>query len=162
MQRVQFINRFDSLERNRSDMIAMATQVHLRGQGTVGTAHKVDFVVSEPLADVIDVVHAGGGCVETEISDFFEPLAAGANRIWVEQTGGDLFEIGRVAVKIAIERVGSARASLIDKHDIVMRARAKQERIGWSFFCDALARAAAEHEYRFRFVGLEGTKDNDV
>jgi hypothetical protein len=56
-------------------MLGVASQVDLGGQRSVGASGEINFLIAEPVAHVVNVVHADGGGIEAQIGDFVQAFA---------------------------------------------------------------------------------------
>jgi hypothetical protein len=80
-----------------------------------------------------------------------------------ERSKGEMLEIRRIAVEIAVQWIGPSGTTLINEDDIAMGANAAVPRKPGRQFCRRLTRTASEHEDRiWRVVPIKGWENHDV
>jgi|HubBroStandDraft_4_1064222.scaffolds.fasta_scaffold36315_3 hypothetical protein len=62
-------------------MLGVASQVDLGGQRSVGASGQINFLIAQPVAHFVNVVHADGGGVEAQVGDLVQAFAAGADYV---------------------------------------------------------------------------------
>ena len=142
-------------------MIAVAAQVLEADARPVRAAPEVDAPIAERRAHLVQVLDGDGGHIEARVG--VERREATRD----QRLGKRVLEKRlqrRLLVVLAVERVGVARAALVDEHDVahVVEPREQGQHLGGERD-RALARAARQHEDRIGFARAHpGGHDGDV
>ena len=135
----------------RSDVRPVLAQIDERGARAIRPAVEIDLLVTEILANVVQIVHGDAGRVEAHVGvELAEALrAAVAMRVLLRGESG----AQRSGIGGTVQRMRSARASLIDEHDVAMALHALERRANVvGHLRRPLSRAAGQEEERVRAV----------
>src|SRR5262245_58222726 len=127
----------------------MLSHIDLRPARAVRASEEVDPFVTQRRARLIEIVHRYRRSVEPKVGSPLPFGATGFDRLDRQEIA--LMPLQAFAVEIAMQAVRTARAALVDHHDVAFLADFREharDKIG--DLCRGLSRTACENEERVR------------